>query len=648
MIPIYLTQSQTVVGRQLQEAISEDVRFRYLGSTLQLGLIERDLQSLVSGAPSVALVVGGCLDAPPRAAVQELLRCGVSRVVVLLMHGDQDQERDVERKLMNLGAMHVEWAQLNDHGHLDSHHVRRLLRLIASLSYVRVISTHSKTGTPALRLQPTAQQSPVPPPRPLGRAQRPPLPATPPPPSRPSNPLASSLAPPPVLARKTQPPTPPPSTPQPTSSSSPSGTSANPSVPRVARPATLSALPLHASSFLNAPPPPTSPASSPTPPSPRPSVQRPRTSALPPPSPSAPSRPSNDNAASASLFDLSSRSKGDSGLFDLSSRAKGDSGLFDPPRSKADSSPDHFSSPRSRGDSGFFSTPAPKATAASSTSLDAPPGSDPSNDSGIFNPLSPRQKSDRLEAPPADSSRFSRDSGSGLRELPPDSSSAWTTTSPRSTRQEPSFTSDPLAALGRRRVHPLFDLVGIGSSTGGLTALENILSRLPHDFPVPLCIVQHIGRGFDQDFVNTLQRATPMSVRLIHRPVEPVNGTIYVCPSGIHVIVKPGPVLELSEHPASHLHRPSVSVLFNAMATALGDRCVGVLLTGMGQDGADGLLKIRQMGGRSLVQNRETCLVFGMPRAAIQLGAAEQVLPVSDIGPELVKLVKTPTGLNRR
>jgi chemotaxis response regulator CheB len=231
------------------------------------------------------------------------------------------------------------------------------------------------------------------------------------------------------------------------------------------------------------------------------------------------------------------------------------------------------------------------------------------------------------------SSSFSREGGSGLHAL---------TAAPTA---EPSFTSDPLATMGRAAAHHSFDLVGIGSSTGGLTALESVLSRLPHDFPVPICIAQHIGKGFDQDFVKTLQRATPLDVRLLHRPAPLTRGIVYVCPSGVHVVVNAGPTLALTEHPASSLYRPSVSVLFRSMADALGARSVAVLLTGMGDDGADGMLRVRERGGRTLVQNRETCLVFGMPRAAIQLGAAEEVLPLHDIAPALVRLVKAaPSG----
>jgi two-component system, chemotaxis family, protein-glutamate methylesterase/glutaminase len=653
LIPIFLTHSPAQVARQLLDALAQDVRFRLLGASCQPDTLTQDLQALVPTTPSLAVVVGGCGDASARLIVPELLRFGVSRVVVLLLPSDQDQSRDLERKLLNQGAMHVEWAQLNDQACLDPHHLRRLLRLIASLSYVRVVQTTSRTGMPALRIQPTQQTTS----HRLGEPMRPSDERSPPPRAS-----AQGDAPTPVAPVSTtsaghrttsrRPGNAPSNSTDPTPAAPVSlfrafDAKADPKAgtkPRVARPATLSYE--QASALGRSLPPDAAPAGR----------ARGADSGL-------ISFDQRSRAKSDLAGDLTGRARGsDSGLIqtdahsrargDLTGRARGsDSGLI---QTDAHSRAKGDLTGRARGsDSGLISFDE-RSRAKSDLAGDLT-GSARGSDSGLipFDARS-RAKSDLAGDPSGHargsdsgmisfdehsatkSASFSRDHSSGLHSLS------------AARAPEPSFTSDPLSSMARASAHHAFDLIGIGSSTGGLTALENILSRLPHDFPVPLCIAQHIGKGFDQDFVKTLQRATPLDVRLLHRASPLTKGVIYVCPSGVHVVASPGPTLTLTEHPASLLYRPSVSVFFHSMAETLGTRCIGVLLTGMGQDGADGLLNIRQRGGRTVVQNRETCLVFGMPRAAIQLGAAEQTLPVNDIGPELTRLVKAPPPLTRR
>jgi two-component system chemotaxis response regulator CheB len=631
LIPIFLTHSPAQVARQLLDALAQDVRFRLLGASCQPDTLTQDLQALVPTTPSLAVVVGGCGDASARLIVPELLRFGVSRVVVLLLPSDQDQSRDLERKLLNQGAMHVEWAQLNDQAGLDPHHLRRLLRLIASLSYVRVVQTTSRTGMPALRIQPTQQATS----HRLGEPMRPSD-------ERPPRASAQGDAPTPVAPVSTtsaghrttsrRPGHAPSSSNDPTPAAPVSlfrafDAKADPKAdtkPRLARPATLSYE--QASALGRSLPPDAAPAGR----------ARGSDSGL-----------IQTDARSRAKGDLTGRARGsDSGLIQTDARSRAKSDLA------ADLSSDLTGSARGS-DSGLISFDA--RSRAKSDLAGNPSGHARGSDSGMISfDARSRAKSDLAgdrsghargsdsgmisfdEHSATKSASFSRDHSSGLHSLS------------AARAPEPSFTSDPLSSMARASAHHAFDLIGIGSSTGGLTALENILSRLPHDFPVPLCIAQHIGKGFDQDFVKTLQRATPLDVRLLHRASPLTKGVIYVCPSGVHVVVSPGPTLTLTEHPASLLYRPSVSVFFHSMAETLGTRCVGVLLTGMGQDGADGLLNIRQRGGRTVVQNRETCLVFGMPRAAIQLGAAEQTLPVNDIGPELTRLVKAPPPLTRR
>lgn len=221
----------------------------------------------------------------------------------------------------------------------------------------------------------------------------------------------------------------------------------------------------------------------------------------------------------------------------------------------------------------------------------------------------------------------------------------WTTTT-NATGQaagmtaEPSFTSDPTATRLHRPGLAHFQLIGIVSSTGGLTALETVLAALPHDFPLPLAVVQHLAAGTEAEFVRLLGSRCALNVSLVERPVRPKAGTVYVAPGGQHIRLDSIGQLVPSDEPRDAPYRPSASVLLASMADALGARCIGVVLTGMGDDGAEGLLRIRQSGGRTLVQDRSTSRIFGMPQAAIALRAAELVLPLHEIARELIRLAR--------
>lgn len=181
-----------------------------------------------------------------------------------------------------------------------------------------------------------------------------------------------------------------------------------------------------------------------------------------------------------------------------------------------------------------------------------------------------------------------------------------------------------------------YRIVTIGASTGGPQALQTILGQLPAKFPVPVVCVQHISQGFLQGLVDWLGRECHLPVKIAPFGEVPQPGHIYFSPEGKHLeLDQCGRFIYSSTEPYSG-HRPSVTVTFNSIAKYYGRSTVGVLLTGMGRDGADGMLTIAKSGGLTIAQNEESCVVFGMPKEAIALGAANHILPVKDITPMLV------------
>lgn len=186
-------------------------------------------------------------------------------------------------------------------------------------------------------------------------------------------------------------------------------------------------------------------------------------------------------------------------------------------------------------------------------------------------------------------------------------------------------------------------IVGIGASTGGPPVLQSILSGLPRDdFPAPLLIVQHITRGFLQGMVEWLNQTTGLHVHVAAHGAIPESGHVYVAPDDFHLGVSAAGRLVLSREPPEAGVRPAVSFLFRSLADHVGANAVGVLLTGMGRDGADELKRMRERGALTIAQDRESCVVHGMPGAAVEIGAATQVLPADRIAAALI------TELTRR
>jgi two-component system chemotaxis response regulator CheB len=183
------------------------------------------------------------------------------------------------------------------------------------------------------------------------------------------------------------------------------------------------------------------------------------------------------------------------------------------------------------------------------------------------------------------------------------------------------------------------EIVAIGASTGGPGAIVEILRGLPAAFAIPIVIVMHINEPFGAAFADWLdgQTARRVSHPKEGTPVAAAAGRVVLAPGGQHLVVRDKRLFFMSG-PERHSCRPSVDVLFETVATEYGASAAACLLTGMGRDGALGLLKIRQAGGTTIAQDESTSIVYGMPREAALLGAAQQILRIGDIAPRLAAL----------
>lgn len=189
------------------------------------------------------------------------------------------------------------------------------------------------------------------------------------------------------------------------------------------------------------------------------------------------------------------------------------------------------------------------------------------------------------------------------------------------------------------RVAAPIKLIAIGSSTGGPPVLQTILCKLPADLDIPVVVVQHISPGFVDGLVDWLRSTSSLPVKVASQGELLKSGTVYFAPDSLQMAVGSDSRVILRDDPPENSCRPSVSYLFRSLAESLKDRAIGVLLTGMGRDGADGLKLMKDQGGVTLVQDKESCVVFGMPAEAIQLGAANYVLAPDKMPALLAKLV---------
>jgi len=207
-------------------------------------------------------------------------------------------------------------------------------------------------------------------------------------------------------------------------------------------------------------------------------------------------------------------------------------------------------------------------------------------------------------------------------------------------------TGAPVDATPVRPIRRLRGLLAIGASTGGTRATETLLTRLPADCP-PIVIVQHMPAGFTRAYAERLDASCPMHVVEAEDGMLLRRGQAVVAPGDAHMAVEAAGVqlrVAVRQGPPVHHQRPSVDVLFHSLARLRGVPIVACLLTGMGDDGADGLLALRTLGAQTIVQDEASCVVFGMPREAIRRGAAGRVVPLLNMPAAIVEAFEALAG----
>lgn len=182
-------------------------------------------------------------------------------------------------------------------------------------------------------------------------------------------------------------------------------------------------------------------------------------------------------------------------------------------------------------------------------------------------------------------------------------------------------------------------VIAVGASTGGTEALTTFLQAMPLDTP-GIVIVQHMPEKFTTSFANRLNEICKITVKEAENGDSVIRGRALIAPGNYHMLLKRSGAryyVEVKEGPLVNRHRPSVDVLFRSTARYAGANAIGVIMTGMGGDGARGLLEMKEAGARTIAQDEKTCVVFGMPKEAIKLGAADKVLPLEAIAPYVIK-----------
>jgi two-component system chemotaxis response regulator CheB len=189
-------------------------------------------------------------------------------------------------------------------------------------------------------------------------------------------------------------------------------------------------------------------------------------------------------------------------------------------------------------------------------------------------------------------------------------------------------------------------LLVMGASTGGTEAVKSVLSRLPAELP-GICIVQHIPAVFSKTFADRLNECCALEVREAAHGDEVRPGTALIAPGDYHMAVEWAGAayrVRLRQDPPIHFTRPAVDMLFNSAAQCAGRNAVGVLLTGMGRDGAQGMQQLKAAGAINLAQNEATCVVYGMPRAAVELGVVDRVLPLDHMPHAIIHALRERSG----
>jgi two-component system chemotaxis response regulator CheB len=199
----------------------------------------------------------------------------------------------------------------------------------------------------------------------------------------------------------------------------------------------------------------------------------------------------------------------------------------------------------------------------------------------------------------------------------------------------------PAAAPSPNAAHRA-EVVVIGTSTGGPPALQAIIPRLPRSFGAPVIVVQHMPVGFTRSLAERLDARSALRVREAEDGATVEAGDVLIAPAGSHLKVKRrgGAVrVSLDDEPRSSLHRPSADVVMASVAKVYGAKTLGILLTGMGSDGVEGLRAIQKAGGQTLAESAETCVIYGMPKAAVEAGVVERSVPLYQMADEILGAV---------
>jgi len=201
----------------------------------------------------------------------------------------------------------------------------------------------------------------------------------------------------------------------------------------------------------------------------------------------------------------------------------------------------------------------------------------------------------------------------------------------------------------RSKQHAI-DVVAIGSSTGGPAALQIILTRLPSDFQAAILISQHMPKGFTGPLAERLDKLSQLKIKEAEEGDQISKGTVYVCPGGVHLGIsqkKQKLVIALKDGRLTDKYTPSVDYMMASAAGHFGASSMGVILTGMGNDGRNGMLEIKTKGGYTIAEAESSAVVFGMPAEAIKNGAVETVLPISEIPSAIIRMVNNPHNRGR-
>jgi two-component system chemotaxis response regulator CheB len=216
-------------------------------------------------------------------------------------------------------------------------------------------------------------------------------------------------------------------------------------------------------------------------------------------------------------------------------------------------------------------------------------------------------------------------------------------TAPRSPRPAQPQAQPAPAARGDYRMGRRIAVVAIGTSTGGPKALQEVIPKLPKDFPVPVIVVQHMPPAFTGPFAERMNDLSQLSVKEAEEGEPLRNGVVLVAPGRGHLSVRRGRMGEcavtIDANRPDLIYRPSADVMMASVAEVYPGRALGVILTGMGNDGEKGVRAIKASGGRSVAQNEETCVVYGMSRAVVDAGLADKVVPIMEVAGEIMNVV---------